>query len=55
MWLCKGCKAKNEEIQYLRKLIDNLLLRLQVAPINPKIEENFEEIEEEKDTEVVGD
>lgn len=24
---CKGCKAKDEQIQYLIKLIDNLLVR----------------------------
>jgi len=56
MFQCKGCRAKDREIEYLRKLIDRLLEKLNVAPVaeQEKLQENFVEEEQEEGVEVVG-
>lgn len=53
---CEQCKAKDEEIAYLRQLIDKLLARLNVEPVyKPDLEEHFEEPrEQESGVEEVG-
>ena len=48
MFHCKGCEAKDKEIEYLRRLIDRLLERLSVAGVEtPPLTEDFQEPEEE--------
>ena len=48
MFHYKACKAKDREIEYLHKLIDRLLEKLNVAGVEtPELQENF--VEEKDD------
>ncbi len=48
MFHCRGCAAKDKEIEYLHRLIDRLLERLSVAGVETQqLTENYEEPEEE--------
>lgn len=52
---CLGCEAKNKEIDYLRKLIDNLLAKLDVnAVMEQGLKENFVEEKQEEGVEIIG-
>ena len=33
---CTACKVKDNEIEYLRRLIDNLLVNKGIAPVMPQ-------------------
>ncbi len=47
MFRCKQCAEKDRQIEYLQKLIDNLLQHRGIAPIVSK-EVKIEETEDEK-------
>lgn len=55
MFHCKGCQAKDKEIEYLRRLIDHLLEKLNVSPvIDEGLKEELKEEEPEEGTEIIG-
>ncbi len=47
-WKCKVCAQKDKQIEYLEKIIDNLLQSKGVAPVAGQAEEILQETEEEK-------
>jgi len=45
---CKICQQKDKEIEYLKKLVDNLLLNKSIAPVDNQ-EIILEDTEQEKE------
>ena len=45
---CRKCEIYQQQIEYLKKLIDNLLINKGIAPITPQEEVKIEETEDEK-------
>ena len=55
MFRCKGCQAKDREIEYLHRLIDRLLERLSVAGVETQeLVEDYSEPEEDTGAEEIG-
>ena len=45
---CKSCEIYKEQIEYLKKMVDNLLQNKGIAPVIPQAETILEESEDEK-------
>lgn len=45
---CKSCEIYKEQIEYLKKMIDNIFISRGIAPIINQAETVLEESEEEK-------
>ncbi len=48
LFKCNMCKQKDREIEYLRKLVDNLLSHKGIVPVAGIAPENIEDDENEK-------